>query len=165
MGLATSANVYTYTGIPSGTADALVTAHLATAEARVKERIGATIYTAITAAAGAPYTAAVKTAVTRAESLLCGALVLRGYLNQISKGGMVMSVITADGTESRLASQAQLEAKAAAWEADGLECLGPWETLYQEELRDAGSELAQPAHTRRVGRLTFTAVGAGMVQP
>jgi len=160
MGLATSANVYTYTGIPSGTADALVSAHLATAEARIKARIGATIYAAITAAAGAPYTAAVKTAVTRCESLLCGALILRSYLNQISKGGMVMSVLAPDGTESRLATQGQLEAKAAAWEADGLECLGPWEQLNQEALRDAGSDLVQPPHTRHVGRLTFTAVGS-----
>jgi|GEM_PF-2768067 len=160
MGLATAATVRTNTGLTAQVADALIGAHLPAAEAAVLARIGSTIYAAITAAAGAPYTAAAKTALTRAESLLAGAIVLRSFLHNAGPLGMVTSVLSPTGEETQLASAGQKAAVASGWEAEAFLTLGPWEMLYQDALRDAGSELVQPPHTRHVGRLTFTAVGS-----
>lgn len=159
MGLANGTTVASNCGWKVEATTAVVTACLPAAEARVLDRIGATIYAAITAAAGAPYTAAAKTAVTRAESLIAGAIVLRNHLNQIGPNGMVGSVLAADGSEKRLATQAQLDAKAAGWEAEAYLVLAPWEALYQEALRVAGDERALPSGTFRAGRLTFSALG------
>jgi hypothetical protein len=160
--LATAATVRTNTGLRAEVSDALIGAHLPPAQERIVARIGATIYAAILAAAGGIYTATVKTAMTRAESLLAGAIVLRHFLHQAGPGGMVVSVFSGDGKESQLATAAQLSAKAAGWEQEAWLTIAPWEALNQNALVTGSSPLARPARTISAGPLTLTAVGRGL---
>jgi hypothetical protein len=155
VSLATTATVISNCGLAGVTADR-ITPHLPAAAAAVERRVGATVYAAVVAAAGAPYDADLKTAFTRAESLLAGAIVLRVALHQLNDGGMVTAQFAPDGSSSSLATARQREATAAAWESEAAQTLAPWECL----LSDTDPLLS--TRSCRAGRLVLTALGSGL---
>lgn len=160
MSLATASTVQTNCGF-AAVSTARITPHLPAAAALVTERVGSTIYAAVVAAAGDGYDAALRTAFTRAESLLCGAILLRAVLQQASDGGIVAAQFSPDGASSSLATARQREAAAAAFEAEACATLAPWEAKHQAALAAAG-ETTLPASVCRAGRLTLAAMGAGL---
>jgi hypothetical protein len=140
---------------------ALLTVHIPTATQRIVERIGQTIYDAIDGAAGDPYTAAAKTGLIRAESLIAGALVLRALLHQVNDGGVVQTQFGIEGQGTAMATAKELNSRAASLEALAYEILAPWEQMYRHDLIHDGSELSN-TNVLHVGRLTLAGVKRGL---
>lgn len=155
MSLATANTVATYCSLGGVTNTTLVTSHIPTAVKRLEARLGS-VYTAV-ATPTSPYGANDKTALTRAESLLAGALILRAFLARPNDSGLAESTFSPDGAGTKQASQEALAARANNWEALAWEIVWPYEQAYLAAVRAAGTPVL-PASVIHVGRSTFTSV-------
>lgn len=131
---------------------AVITPHLATAEARAKARIGTTIYAAIVAATGG-YGAADLTALKRGEALLCGAIAVSLSNFATAGTGVFGATVNAGGDTTPMVSETRLESIVARLESLAVEALAPYVRDYVDSLRADSDDELPDSRTINAGRI------------
>ena len=136
----------------------VITPHLPTAEIRARAYIGDTVYAALVAAAGAPYTSAAKDQLKLAEAFFAGSIAL-GLSNLSTEGTGVFGAVAGLDQPVPMIGEERLKAMMGRYEALAYEALAPYWVLNRDAIRDSADELdgLPDPQSIRAGRIVMRA--------